>query len=252
MGVAAHIKAAAPGGPRYDPLQPAEERRHASNGIWLCTAHAKQIDDDPAHFTVDRLKGWKQGAEQRSALAILTLQKPDANAAQPAVGQIANGLGLRLGLSPQDSLSAVTARLRQAATRDLAAFVEALKSPLDAIPLGLRLIESQQVTSFQAAGLAAAIRTFNEIVVVAAPGTGKTTTLLQVAHSVTTNEQLVATFIPLSEWSAQAHPLLQSVVQRAAFVGEREEHLKLLADAGRLVLVMDGWPCVPEELSRRP
>ena len=129
VGVAAHIKAAAPGGPRYDPLQPAEDRRHASNGIWLCTAHAKQIDDDPAHFTVDKLKGWKQAAEQRSALAILTLQVPDANAAQQAADQIADGLGLRLGLSPQESLPAVTARLRQAATRDLAAFVEALKSP---------------------------------------------------------------------------------------------------------------------------
>ena len=56
VGVAAHIKGAAPGGPRYDPLQTAEERRHASNGIWLCSAHAKQIDDDHAHFTVDKLK----------------------------------------------------------------------------------------------------------------------------------------------------------------------------------------------------
>ena len=63
----------APGGPRYDPLQSAEERRHASNGIWLCSAHAKQIADDYAHFTVDKLKTWKKQAEERSALAILTL-----------------------------------------------------------------------------------------------------------------------------------------------------------------------------------
>jgi len=242
VGVAAHIKAAAPGGPRYDPLQTPEERRHASNGIWLCTTHAKQIDDDAKHFTVEKLKGWKQEAERRSALAILTLQVPDANAAQqPGAYQAANDLAQRLGLSPQDNLLTVTARLRQAATRDLAAFVEALKSPVNAIPLDLRLIESQQVTLFQVEGLAAAIGTFNKIVVVAAPGTGKTTTLLQVAHNIATNERLVATFIPLSEWSAQPHTLLQSVVQRAAFAGEREEHLKLLAHAGRLVLVVDGW-----------
>lgn len=242
VGVAAHIKAAAPGGPRYDPLQTPEERRHASNGIWLCTTHAKQIDDDAKHFTVEKLKGWKHEAERRSALAILTLRVPDASAAQqPGAEQAANDLAQRLGLSPQDNLLTVTARLRQAATRDLAAFVEALKSPVNAIPLDLRLIESQQVTSFQVEGLAAAIGTFSEIVVVAAPGTGKTTTLLQVAHSIATNERLVATFIPLSEWSAQPHTLLQSVVQRAAFAGEREEHLKLLAHAGRLVLVVDGW-----------
>lgn len=242
VGVAAHIKAAAPGGPRYDPVQTPEERRHASNGIWLCTAHAKQIDDDAKHFTVEKLKGWKKEAERRSALAILTLQVPNANATlQSGDEQAANDLAHRLGLSPQDNLLTVTARLRQAATRDLAAFVGALKSPVNAISLDLRLIESQQVTSFQVEGLAAAICTFNEIVVVAAPGTGKTTTLLQVAHNIATNERLVATFIPLSEWSAQSHTLLQSVVQRAAFAGEREEHLKLLAHAGRLVLVMDGW-----------
>lgn len=38
VGIAAHIKAAAAGGPCYDPLQPATERQHASNGIWLCSA----------------------------------------------------------------------------------------------------------------------------------------------------------------------------------------------------------------------
>ncbi|QTN22240.1 hypothetical protein HZ992_19055 [Rhizobacter sp. AJA081-3] len=241
VGVAAHIKGAAPGGPRYDPLQTAEERRHASNGIWLCSAHAKQIDDDHAHFTVDTLKTWKQQAEERSALAILTLQAPDANAPQPEAGSSTVELAQRLGLAPRDNVEAVTARLRAAAARDLDAFVAALKSPADAIALGLRLIESGRVTPFGAAGLAAAIGTFNEIVVVAPPGTGKTTTLLQVARSIAAKENLVAAFVPLSEWSAQGQPLLQSIARRAAFAGEREEHLKLLAGAGRLVLCMDGW-----------
>jgi hypothetical protein len=242
VGVAAHIKGAAPGGPRYDPLQTAEERRHESNGVWLCSAHAKQIDDDHAYFTVDKLKAWKQQAIARSALAILTLQAPpDANAPQPEAGSSVVDLAQRLGLAPQDNVEAVAARLRAAAARDLDAFVAALKSPADAIALRLRLIESERVTPFEAAGLAAAIGTFNEIVVVAPPGTGKTTTLLQVVRSIAANKNLVAAFIPLSEWSAQGQPLLQSIVRRAAFAGEREEHLKLLAGAGRLVLCMDGW-----------
>lgn len=241
VGVAAHIKGAAPGGPRYDPLQTAEERRHASNGIWLCSAHAKQIDDDHAHFTVDKLKTWKQQAEERSALAILTLRASDANAPQPESESSTVELAQRLGLAPQDNVASVTTRLRAAAARDLDAFVASLKSPVHAIPLGLQLIESERVTPFEAAGLAAAIGTFNEIVVVAPPGTGKTTTLLQVTRSIATNETLVAAFIPLSEWSAQGQSLLQSIVRRAAFAGEREEHLKLLAGAGHLVLCMDGW-----------
>lgn len=241
VGIAAHIKAAAPGGPRYDPLQSAEDRQHVSNGIWLCSAHAKLIDDDPVHFTVDKLKAWKKQAEKASALAILTLRAPDASASQADAAPPTLEFALRLGLTPQDNAESVTERLRAAAARDLDAFVAALKSPVDAIALGLRLVESERVTPFEATGLAAAIGTFNEIVIVAPPGTGKTTTLLQVVRSIATNENLVAAFIPLSEWSAQGHTLLQSIVRRAAFAGEREEHLKLLAGAGRLVLCMDGW-----------
>ena len=51
----------------------------------------------------------------------------------------------------------------------------------------------------------------------------------------------MAVFVPLGEWSSQSDSLLQSVVQRQAFVGESEGRLKLLAHSGQLVLVMDGW-----------
>lgn len=251
VGVAAHIKAAAQGGPRYDPTQSAEERQHASNGIWLCSAHAKQIDDDPVHFTVDKLKTWKKQAEETSALAILTLQAPDASAWQHEAAPSTFELAQPLGLAPQDTVESKTLRLRAAAARDLDAFVAALKSPVDAIALELRLIQAERVTPFEAAGLAAAIGTFNEIVVVAPPGMGKTTTLLQVVRSIATNETLVAAFIPLSEWSAQGQTLLQSIIRRAAFAGEREEHLKLLAGAGRLVLCMDGWNELDTSARRR-
>ena len=36
VGVAAHITAASPGGPRYDANLAPEERSSSSNGIWLC------------------------------------------------------------------------------------------------------------------------------------------------------------------------------------------------------------------------
>jgi len=45
-GMAAHICAAAPGGPRYDPSMTPTERSHNDNGIWLCAAHAPLIDHD--------------------------------------------------------------------------------------------------------------------------------------------------------------------------------------------------------------
>jgi hypothetical protein len=241
VGIAAHITAAAPGGPRYDPLQASEERSHLSNGIWLCTSHAKQIDDDPAYFTIDKLRAWKHQAEQRSALAILTREASGIDRLHALAPEIPGDLAHRLGLPPTDTVTSVAEQLCQAAARDIVVFFDSLKSPAHSIPLGLRLIKSGQVTTFEAAGLAAAIRTFTEIVLVAAPGTGKTTTLLQVTRCIVENERRVAVFIPLSEWSAQSSTLLQTIVKRRSFAGMREEHLNMIADAGQLVLVLDGW-----------
>ena len=62
VGVAAHITAASPGGPRYDPELLPEERSGPGNGIWLCQNHAKLIDNDAARYTVDVLKKCKEDA----------------------------------------------------------------------------------------------------------------------------------------------------------------------------------------------
>ncbi|RDS92399.1 hypothetical protein DL347_04300 [Pseudomonas fluorescens] len=66
VGVACHIKAAAPGGPRYDPKQTKDERRHLDNGIWMCQTHSKLVDADDSAYSVETLRVWKQKAEERS------------------------------------------------------------------------------------------------------------------------------------------------------------------------------------------
>src|ERR1035437_7609746 len=71
VGVASHITAAAPGGPRYDPNLTSDERRHQSNGIWLCQTHGKLVDSDSEHFTVEKIREWKRVAEERSFHAIV-------------------------------------------------------------------------------------------------------------------------------------------------------------------------------------
>jgi hypothetical protein len=63
VGVAAHITAASPGGPRFDPSLSDKERAGATNGIWLCQNCAKLIDSDVARFSASVLRGWKLGAE---------------------------------------------------------------------------------------------------------------------------------------------------------------------------------------------
>lgn len=66
VGVACHIKAAARGGPRYDPDQSSEQRKHRDNGIWMCQTHSRLIDADDSPYSVAVLVGWKTFAELRA------------------------------------------------------------------------------------------------------------------------------------------------------------------------------------------
>lgn len=69
-GVAAHITAAAPDGPRYDSSLTPEKRRSADNGIWLCQNCAKVVDNDEDRYTADLLRYWKKNAEERAQRAL--------------------------------------------------------------------------------------------------------------------------------------------------------------------------------------
>ncbi len=73
IGVAAHITAAASGGPRYDPTLSPQERKSAVNGIWLCQNCAKLVDNDEQRYTTSLLREWKQQAEAAALAAIESL-----------------------------------------------------------------------------------------------------------------------------------------------------------------------------------
>lgn len=70
VGVASHITAASPDGPRYDPELTPDERRHLNNGIWLCQNCGKLVDNDPIAYPVGLLRKWKQEAENAAGEAI--------------------------------------------------------------------------------------------------------------------------------------------------------------------------------------
>jgi|ERR1043166_3815983 hypothetical protein len=63
LGMAAHIKAASPKGPRYDKDQSSEDRRGIANAIWLCQEHGRAVDADESKHTVDQLIDWKKQHE---------------------------------------------------------------------------------------------------------------------------------------------------------------------------------------------
>jgi len=70
IGVAAHITAAAEGGPRYDPALTPEERAAAENGIWLCQTCSRLVDVDITSHSIELLREWKTLAEMRAYLGI--------------------------------------------------------------------------------------------------------------------------------------------------------------------------------------
>jgi hypothetical protein len=70
IGTAAHICAAAPGGPRYDDKMSKNERSSADNGIWMCRDHGKAIDDEK-QFDTPLLREWKRQAQLESWQRVL-------------------------------------------------------------------------------------------------------------------------------------------------------------------------------------
>src|SRR5436190_1364081 len=49
-----------------------EERRSQANGIWMCAVHAKEVDSDDKHFTVEMLREWKSKAVTGAFDAVTT------------------------------------------------------------------------------------------------------------------------------------------------------------------------------------
>lgn len=64
IGFAAHITAAAEGGPRFDSSFTPDQRSDVSNGIFLCASCATMIDkNNGADFPTDLLRQWKADHE---------------------------------------------------------------------------------------------------------------------------------------------------------------------------------------------
>ena len=105
IGVAAHVHSASPGGPRFKPAQPSEERRSKENGIWLCQNCARLIDVDPVKYTAEALLEWKRDAQKRAFRDHLT-----------------SGTKSPTSQTPAPPLSDTFAKVHKAAELDLEAF----------------------------------------------------------------------------------------------------------------------------------
>ena len=78
IGKAAHITAAAVGGPRYDLSISVTQRSSISNGIWLCSNCADLIDKDPLNFPASLLLVWKTTAEHKMSQELKAIKAAQA------------------------------------------------------------------------------------------------------------------------------------------------------------------------------
>jgi hypothetical protein len=78
-GEICHIRAANPGGPRYDQGQSDSERNSAANLLLLCARHHKLLDSEPDRYPISILEQLKRKQEQ---VGIIEITPATAKAAQ--------------------------------------------------------------------------------------------------------------------------------------------------------------------------
>lgn len=220
IGEAAHICAAAPGGPRYDPNMTPEQRRSAENGIWLCDVHARAVDSKESKFTVEELREWKRLTNEDSWRSIMDNVPYGPCMRAPTPDQLRD-------------------RLRAAAAKDLAVFRRTAKWPGTAVALTLMVSHINEPLSTRA--LANAVTTLDDLILVAPPGMGKTTTFFQVAEGILEIGNGTPLIVPLGDWATNNDPLLSSILKRPAFTGVSEANFRTVASNPGVVLLLDGW-----------
>lgn len=221
LGLAAHICAAAPGGPRYDEKQTPEQRKSVDNGIWMCRQHGTAVDAKDSKYTSKLLHEWKAQAQKYSWQATLYGKGPLALVSRtPTTDELHN-------------------RIRAAAAADLRVFQLSGKWPSTSITLTLEVggFEDPVSTSM----LGAALPNLDDLILVAPPGVGKTAALFQIAEALLAKGDASPIIVPLGDWSTDSATLLESIVKRHAFQGISEDDLRAVAAQSGVILLLDGW-----------
>ena len=115
----------------------------------------------------------------------------------------------------------------------------ALTGSANAIPRTLRVEDVHERIS--TSSLAQAITTLDDLIVIAEPGMGKTTTVFQLAEAALENDQSVPIVIPLGDWSARRVSLLDAILRRVSFGEISEGEFRTVAQQPGVLLLLDGW-----------
>jgi hypothetical protein len=231
IGVAAHICAAAPGpgARRYRADMTPDQRKSPENGIWLCQDHAKAIDSDDPAFSEEVLHGWKRKHAEDMWRSIVD-RVPFGPTMPPTVGELG-------------------ARLQNAAAVDLEVFKRSGKWPQTNVSLILEV--KDQPKPVLASVLGQTLGILDDLVIVAPPGTGKSSALYQLAEASVRAKSGTPLVVSLSDWSNGGRTLIEAVLCRPAFSGFTEANLRAVADQPGVVFMFDSWNELGSEARRR-
>ena len=231
IGVAAHISAAAPGpgARRYRAEMTSEQRKSHENGIWLCQDCAKAIDSDDPVFSEDVLHGWKRKHADDMWRSVVN-KVPFGPTMPPTVGEMA-------------------AQLQKAAAADLDVFRRSEKWPQTTVSLMLEV--KGQPEPVLASALGQTLGTLDDLVIVAPPGTGKTSALFQLAEGAVKAASGTPLVISLSDWSTGGLTLIDTILRRPAFSGFSEANLRSVAERPGVVFMFDSWNELGSDARRR-
>ncbi len=132
-------------------------------------------------------------------------------------------------------------RLREAAIDDLCVFRRMPKWPGTTVSLTLTLKVKHLEEALSTRSLANAVTTVDDLILVAAPGMGKTTTLFQVAERLLEIDGGTPLIVSLGDWATEGEALLVSILKRPAFNGISEQDFRTVATKPGVVLLLDGW-----------
>jgi hypothetical protein len=238
VGVAAHICAASPGGPRYNAAQTREERRSKGNGIWLCQNCGRIVDADPPSYPVEKLKEWKRGAQEKAFLEVVAASQAAPNAEAARIGSLI-AFGNREGADA--AFDEAFAKFHAAATADFAGYTRGPLWKQQQVELTLKILDQDEVPPFSISKLPPALEVAPEITIVAPPGTGKTITVLQLTRFALSEGTIVPLYFRLGEVSEKDGGLFGAWRRRPAFQGILDNDFVRLAERGRVLFVLDGW-----------
>jgi hypothetical protein len=185
----------------------------------MCRLHARAIDSADPEFTVNQLREWKRQAERQSWKRVLRLEQLLTNQAT-ASGELA-------------------VRFKAATATDLNVFRQTVRWPPTPVELILKMKGFDEPVRTSA--LAEAAVSLDDLVLIAPPGMGKTTTLFQIAEGVLSRNSGAPIFVPLGDWATSAVTILESVLQRPAFRGISEDDFRAVATKSGVVILLDGW-----------